>query len=108
MAEKPDKKGLPERGRSMSAMINNNLEQEHIVLNMKDAGCSEDTIQRFLLCYQADDIKGELKVLSNRRQALLDEVHKGQKEIDCLDYLVYQIERNENFQRHEKAVPKKI
>ena len=32
----------------MSAIINNNREQEHIVLNMKDAGCSEDTIQRFL------------------------------------------------------------
>ena len=77
----------------MSAIINNNREQEHIVLNMKDAGCSEDTIQRFLLCYQADDIKGELKVLSNHRQALLEEVHKGQKEIDCLDYLVYQIEK---------------
>ena len=78
----------------MSAIINNNREQEHIVLNMKDAGCSEDTIQRFLLCYQEDDIKGELKVLSNHRQALLDEVHKGQKEIDCLDYLVYQIEKD--------------
>ena len=61
----------------MSSIINNNQEQEHIVLNMKDAGCSEDTIQRFLLCYQADDIKGELKVLSNHRQALLDEVHKA-------------------------------
>lgn len=77
----------------MSSIINYNQEQEHIVLNMKDAGCNEDTIQRFLLCYQADDIKGELKVLSNHRQALLDEVHKGQKEIDCLDYLVYQIEK---------------
>lgn len=77
----------------MSAFINNNREQEHIVLDMKDAGCSEDTIQRFLFCYQADDIKGELKVLSNHRQALLDEVHKEQKEIDCLDYLVYQIEK---------------
>ena len=55
----------------MSSIINNNQEQEHIVLNMKDAGCSEDTIQRFLLCYQADDIKGELKVLSNHRQALI-------------------------------------
>lgn len=32
-----------------------------------------------------------LKVLSNHRQYLPDEVHKGQKEIDCLDYLVYQI-----------------
>ena len=32
----------------MSAIINNNREQEHIVLDMKDAGCSEDTIHRFL------------------------------------------------------------
>ena len=32
---------------------------------MKDAGCSEDNINRFLLCYQAGDVKGELKVLSN-------------------------------------------
>ena len=75
--------------------MDNNQEQKRMVLNMKDAGCSEDTINRFLFCYQAGDIKGELKVLSDHRQALLDEVHKGQKEIDCLDYLVYQIEKNE-------------
>ena len=82
--------------------------QDRMILNMKDAGCSEDTIQRFLLCYQADDIKGELKILSNHRQALLDKVHQEQKEIDCLDYLVYQIERNEDFFRHEKTESKKI
>ena len=71
-----------------------NQEQEHTIRNMKDAGCSEDTIHRFLLCYQAGDIKGELKVLENHRQTLLDEIHKGQKEIDCLDYLIYQIEKS--------------
>lgn len=74
-------------------VMENNAEQERMVLNMKDAGCSEDTIKRFLLCYQVGDITGELKVLSNHRRALLDEVHKGQREIDCLDYLVYQIEK---------------
>lgn len=74
-------------------MMDRNQEQNLMVRNMKDAGCSEDTINHFLLCYQAGDIKGELKVLSNHRRALLDEVHKGQKEIDCLDYLVYQIEK---------------
>lgn len=76
----------------MSIIMDSN--QEHIVMNMKDAGCSEDMIHRFLLYYQAGDVKGELKVLSNHRQALLDEVHKGQKEIDCLDYLVYQLEKD--------------
>lgn len=74
--------------------MNHNQEQERTIQNMKDAGCSEDTINRFLHCYQAGDIKGELKVLSNHRQTLLDKIHKGQKEIDCLDYLVYQIEKS--------------
>lgn len=73
--------------------MNSNQKKERTIQNMKDAGCSQDTINRFLICYQAGDIKGELKVLSNHRQILLDEVHKGQKEIDCLDYLVYQIEK---------------
>lgn len=71
-----------------------NQERERTIQNMKDAGCSEDTINRFLVCYQADDVRGELKVLSHHRQNLLEQIHKGQKEIDCLDYLVYQIEKN--------------
>lgn len=67
--------------------------QEHTIQNMRDAGCEEDTINRFMLCYREGDIKGELKVLLKHRQELLDKVHKGQKEIDCLDYLVYQLEK---------------
>lgn len=74
--------------------MNHNKEQEKTIQNMKDAGCSEDTISRFLICYQAGDIKGELNVLSRHRQNLLDQIHKEQKEIDCLDYLVYQIEKS--------------
>ncbi len=77
----------------MKKQMNSNQKKERTIQNMKDAGCSQDTINRFLICYQAGDITGELKVLSNHRQILLDEVHKGQKEIDCLDYLVYQIEK---------------
>lgn len=73
--------------------MSRNKEQERTIQNMKDAGCSEDTINRFLVCYREGDVRGELKVLSNHRQYLLDKIHKGQKEIDCLDYLVYQIEK---------------
>lgn len=80
-------------GMEVKKQMNSNQKKERTIQNMKDAGCSQDTINRFLICYQAGDIKGELKVLSNHRQILLDEVHKGQKEIDCLDYLVYQIEK---------------
>ena len=69
-------------------------EQERTIQNMKDAGCSEDAINSFLLCYQANDVNGELQVLSRHRKNLLDKIHKEQKKIDCLDYLVYQIEKS--------------
>lgn len=71
-----------------------NGKRERTIQNMRDAGCSEDTISRFLLCDQAGDTKGELNVLSHHRRHLLDELHGRQKEIDCLDYLIYQIEKN--------------
>ncbi len=67
--------------------------QERTIQNMRDAGCSDDTIRRFLSCNQTGDIKGGLTVLSHHREHLLDELHGRQKEIDCLDYLIYQIEK---------------
>lgn len=84
---------MRESGMKVRRRMESDQEKERTIQNMKDAGCSEDIIDRFLLCYQAGDVKGELKVLSNHRQTLLDEVHRGQKEIDCLDYLVYRIEK---------------
>lgn len=74
--------------------MNSLKEQERTIQNMKDAGCSEDTINRFLRCYEADDVKGGLRILSGHRRDLLDQIHNGQKKIDCLDYLVYQIEKS--------------
>ncbi len=32
-------------------------------------------------------------ILARHRQALLDRIHKGQKEIDCLDYLLYSLKK---------------
>ena len=34
-----------------------------------------------------------MRLLRIHRQGLLDEVHTGEKRIDCLDYLVYQMEK---------------
>ena len=34
-----------------------------------------------------------LKQLSKHRKHLLDQVHVHQKEIDCLDYLIYSLEK---------------
>ena len=36
-----------------------------------------------------------LRILSRHRRTLLDTVHLGEKQIDCLDYLVYQMEKGQ-------------
>ena len=67
--------------------------------NLKDAGCDLDTICRceVLSCEQK---KGELmRVLSLHRRALLDTVHENQRRIDCLDYLIYQLEKQDRIIR---------
>lgn len=67
--------------------------KEAIIENLKDAGCNQETIDCCFACLDSGQKKELLKRLEKHRKGLLDQVHKGQKQIDCLDYLVFQIER---------------
>lgn len=64
-----------------------------IIQNLKDAGCSQETIDGCLACLNKGQKKELLKRLEQHRKGLLDKVHEGEKQIDCLDYLVFQIGR---------------
>lgn len=71
-----------------------NPEQKNrITQNLRDAGCGEETIACFLRCYEGGDEKAEYKTLAEHRKCLLENLHMTQKQIDCLDFLVYQIEK---------------
>ncbi len=61
--------------------------------NLLDAGCDEETIRRFEEMKRAGNVKGQLKVLAEYRQKLLDCVHEKEKKISCLDYLVYELRK---------------
>lgn len=69
--------------------------REAIIENLKDAGCPPEKIEEFLACMESHKSKEELELLAEHRECLLAEVHKCQKKIDCLDYLAYQIGKNE-------------
>lgn len=66
--------------------------EEAVIQNLKDAGCDSDTIACFMLYFEAGEIKKEQQLLSRHRRNLLDALHMCQKQIDCLDYLSWQIE----------------
>ena len=67
--------------------------QEAVEQNLKDAGCGRETIGRCLECFQQGRVEEQLQLLSQQRGRLLEKLHTQQKQIDCLDYLVYQLEK---------------
>lgn len=63
--------------------------EECIIQNLKDAGCDEDTIQEFMNTLQSENKKQGLDLLQKHRRSLLENLHISQKQIDCLDYLLF-------------------
>lgn len=64
-----------------------------IIENLKDAGCEQETIDCCLTYLDTGKKSEFLKQLENHRKKLLDKVHRQEKQISCLDYLVFQIEK---------------
>lgn len=64
-----------------------------IVQNLKDAGCDAKTIRECMTWVDRGDFWGMLPILINYRKALLGTVRAGQKQLDCLDYLIYTIKK---------------
>lgn len=68
-----------------------NESSESTIQNLKDAGCDSETIENFMADLQKGKRANGLKRIAVHRKNLLDSLHREQKCIDCLDYLVYQM-----------------
>lgn len=67
--------------------------EDTVIQCLKDAGCNDEEIDCFLRCRGSGQPQEELALLGRYRDALLIRLHKNQKRIDCLDYLVYRIKK---------------
>ena len=67
--------------------------EQAVIQNLKDAGCCRETVERFLALGDAGDVQGQLQLLAQHRKCLLEKVHRKERRIQCLDYLVYQMEK---------------
>ncbi|AYW46701.1 hypothetical protein C7K43_12700 [Tetragenococcus koreensis] len=65
---------------------------EKIIQNLKDSGFSLIQIEKFMTLYENKKTSPQRHIIINRRKALLDSIHQMQKQIDCLDYLLYRLE----------------
>lgn len=61
--------------------------------NLIDAECNRDLVENCMELARADQWNRILSLFAGQRINLLDLVHDGQKQIDCLDFLVYSINK---------------
>ena len=80
-----------ERSGKGTAMRDNKMTAQDLIYNLEAAGLEAETIERYLSCWKAGKTREQLQLLSAQRASLLEHVHTVEKQIDCLDYLVYQI-----------------
>ena len=74
----------------------NGLTDEQLLLrNLKDAGCDDSMIEQYLKQKKEGREKEQIRLLSLHRASLLDRLHVSQHMIDCLDYLIYQMEHKQ-------------
>ena len=66
--------------------------------NLLDAGCDEKTIQSCMHYAENSEWSKITALLAKQKDSLLKNVHNGQKQIDCLDFLVYQINKKQNME----------
>lgn len=62
--------------------------------NLSAAGLDTEKIECYIRCWTSRDIQGQLKMLAAKRAELLASVHREERQIACLDYLVYLIDTN--------------
>ncbi len=67
--------------------------REILLQNLKDAGCDKETIRQCMILAESGQIAELTRKLAAHKQRLLDVVHANQKEIDCLDFLVYSLQK---------------
>ena len=63
--------------------------------NLIDAGCSHALVKQCIALAQENKPNELLPLLSRHRRSLLDGIHQWEKQIDCLDYLIYQLEKGQ-------------
>lgn len=74
------------------------ISKESVVQNLKDAGFQNDTISRFLECRDDKVLKDQIMFLKCQRCELVEDLHIAQKKIERLDYLIYSLKKEEQYQ----------
>ena len=69
--------------------------KEALIQNLQDAGCNQKLIDNFFSLLDQKQFDQIYILLRKYRNTLLNNIHKQQKEIDILDYLIVDLKRRD-------------
>ncbi len=61
---------------------------EEIRQCLSACGCSQEEIQRYIQVVEHGTKADQLCWLKRQRRMLMDQVHRAQRNLDCIDYLI--------------------
>ena len=67
--------------------------KDDLIQNLKDTNCDADLISKFSQCCQEDNEKVQIKLLQRHRNSLLERLHVAQKDLDRIDYFIYEMRK---------------
>ena len=73
--------------------MKNDFSEQTLIQILNDAGCDLKTIREFMEYVNEGEFQKQLDLLSSYRKKLLNTIHTEEKYISCIDYLVYQLEK---------------
>ena len=56
-----------------------NITEQDLIMNLQAVGFDESSIKEFLICWRAGDREKQLRLLSQKREGLMDQVQRGEK-----------------------------
>ena len=71
-----------------------NEELEKILTNLSDAGCGSGELQKAKQLYETGDAQALIRYFRICRCSRMEELHKSQRKVDCLDFLIRQTEKD--------------
>ena len=72
------------------------IERLSLIMTLHDVGFTNEEVEHYMRLALAGGVTADerLKMLRNRRNGTLDEIHFKQKQLDRLDYLRFEISRS--------------
>ena len=67
--------------------------KDDLIQNLKDTNCDIALISKFSRCCREGNKNAQINLLQRHRSSLLERLHVAQKDLDRLDYFIYEMKR---------------